>query len=76
MRSTIAYLPLLLLNAILVKMAPATPGAGTDSSTSLVQANNLAPDFPSTALRFVNPFLQHTSNKKCNLTSPTPQSTQ
>ena len=58
MRRTLAYISLLLLNATLVRMAPATPGAGTDSSLSLVQIAGKVPGSPSDASRFVDLHLR------------------
>ena len=57
MRTTLTYISLLLLNATLVRMAPATPGAGTDSSLSLVQIAGTVPGSPSDASRFVDLLL-------------------
>ena len=71
MRRTIAYILLLLfLNAPFVRMAPATPGAGPDTSVSLVQLNNLAPISASTASKFVDLPLQQLNEKQWDLTSP------
>ena len=58
MRGTLTYISLLLLNATLVRMAPATPGAGTDSSLSLIQIASKVPSSPSDALRFVDLLLR------------------
>ena len=52
MGGTLASIFLLLLNAILVRMAPATLIAGTNAGLSLIQPNISAPD-PSFSLRFV-----------------------
>ena len=45
---------LVLLNATLVRMAPATPGAGIDSGTALIQMAGKVPSVPSDASRFVD----------------------
>ena len=58
MRTTLTYISLLLLNATLVRMAPATPGAGADSSLSLVQIAGTVPGSPSDASRFVDLLLR------------------
>ena len=62
MRGILGYISLLLLNASLIKMAPAVPGAATDSGTSLVQVNHLTLGFPKNASRFVQLLLQHLSS--------------
>ena len=58
MRGTLAYVSLLLLNASLVRLAPATLGAGTDSSLSLIQTAGQVPGSPSDASRFVGLHLR------------------
>ena len=58
MRGTLTYISLLLLNATLVRMAPATSGAGTDSSLSLIQIAGKVPGSPSEASRFVDLLLR------------------
>ena len=59
MRGAIGYQFLLLLFANLISTAPAMPGAGIDSSTSLIQLNNMHPGFPNITSRFVDLLLRH-----------------
>ena len=71
MRRTIAYIFFLLfLNAPFVRMAPTTPGAGTDTGVSLIKLNNLAPFSASTASEFVELLLQQQNDKQWDLTCP------
>ena len=53
MGGTLASIFLLLLNAILVRMAPATLIASTNAGLSLIQPNISAPDPLNFSLRFV-----------------------